>query len=45
MNFENFNLKKEIAKCKTMDDVCGKNGLLQGLLGDVVEQMLEKEVV
>ena len=27
-----------------MDDVCGKNGLLQRLVGDIVEQMLEKEM-
>ena len=44
MKYEDINLKEEIAKCKTMDDVCGKNGLLQRLLGDIVEQMLEKEM-
>lgn len=27
-----------------MDDLCGKNGLLQRLLGHMVEQMLEKEM-
>lgn len=34
----------ELAKCKTMDDLCGKDGLLQRMLGSMVEQMLEKEM-
>lgn len=43
MKYEDIYLKEKIAKCRTMDDVCGKNGLLQRLLGDIVEQMLEKK--
>lgn len=37
-------LKKELAKCKTMDDLTGKDGLLQKLLGGMIEEMLEKEM-
>lgn len=44
MKSEDINLKKELANCKTMDDLCGKNRLLQRLLGDMVEQMLDKEM-
>ena len=39
-----IDLNEELAKCQTMDDLCGKNGLLQRLLGNMVEQMLEKEM-
>lgn len=41
---EKIDLNKELSKCKTMDDLCGKNGLLQRLIGGMVEQMLEKEM-
>ena len=44
MKSEELNIKEELASCKTMDDLCGKNGLLQRLLGGMVEQMLEKEM-
>jgi putative transposase len=36
--------KAEIKKCKTMEDVVGKNGLLQRLLKDVIQNMLEAEM-
>jgi len=39
-----FDMDKELANCKTMDDLCGKNGLLQRLIGGMVEQLLEKEM-
>lgn len=39
-----IDLDKELSKCETMDDLCGKNGLLQRLLGGMVEQLLEKEM-
>lgn len=39
-----INLDQELANCKTMEDLCGKNGLMQRLLGNMVEQMLEKEM-
>ena len=41
---ENFNLQAELAKCKTADDLTGKNGLIQRLIGGMLEQMLENEM-
>ena len=40
----NIDYKAEIKKCKTMDDVVGKNGLMQKLLKDVIQQLLEAEM-
>lgn len=37
-------IESELAKCKTMDDLCGKDGLIQRLVGGMVEQLLEKEM-
>ena len=31
----------EIKKCKTLEDVTGKNGLLQRLFKDVMQQLLD----
>lgn len=39
-----FNLEKELQGCKTMEDLVGKNGLVQKLIGGMVEQMLEQEL-
>lgn len=39
-----IDIDAELAKCKTMDDLCGQHGLLQRLLGGMVEKMLEKEM-
>lgn len=30
---KNFDLQAELAKCKTANDLKGKNGLIQGLIG------------
>jgi len=35
-------IENELTNCKTMEDLCGKNGLMHRLLGNMVEQMLEK---
>ena len=40
----NFDYKSEIKKCKTIDDVLGKNGLVQRLVKDVLENILEAEM-
>jgi hypothetical protein len=37
---QNFNLQAELAKCKTADDLTGKNGLVQRLIGNMLEQNL-----
>nr|NGY94901.1 hypothetical protein [Neochlamydia sp. AcF84] len=41
---EKFDLQSELAKCKTVDDLTGKNGLVQRLIGNMLEQMLQKEM-
>lgn len=40
----NIDFNAEVKKCKTMEDVCGKNGLMQRLLGGVIQQLLEAEM-
>jgi transposase-like protein len=44
MNIPDFDLKTELAKCKTTSDLTGKNGLIQKLLGNMITQMLETEM-
>lgn len=44
MSLKKIDIDRELSNCKTMDDLCGKNGLLQRLLGGMIEQMLEKEM-
>lgn len=41
---QNFDLKAELAKCKTTDDLTGKNGLIQRLVGGMLEQLLQNEM-
>ena len=40
----NINIDEELKKCRTMDDLMGKNGLLQRLVGPMVERLLEAEL-
>ena len=40
----NFDYNSELKKCKTIDDVLGKNGLVQRLIKDVLENILEAEM-
>jgi len=40
----NYDLEKELDKCETMEDLTGQNGLIQKLIGGMVEKMLEKEM-
>lgn len=39
-----FDYNEEVKKCKTIDDVMGKNGLIQRLVKDVLENILEGEM-
>ena len=39
----NFDYNEEVKRCKTIDDVLGKNGLVQRLVKDVLENILEAE--
>ncbi|KGM93239.1 transposase, partial [Clostridium novyi A str. 4552] len=36
--------KEEVKKCKSLDDVMGKNGLIQRMLKDVIQNILEAEM-
>src|SRR5690606_28192174 len=40
----NFDYYEEVKKCKSIDDVMGKNGLIQRLVKDVLENILEAEM-
>ena len=40
----NYDLEKELDKSETMEDLTGQNGLIQKLIGGMVEKMLEKEM-
>jgi putative transposase len=40
----NLDYNSEVRKCKTMKDVLGKDGLIQRLLKDVIQNMLEAEI-
>ncbi len=39
-----IDLDAELKKCKTMEDLTGKNGLVQRLIGKMVEKMLAEEM-
>lgn len=39
-----IDLNKEINKCESMEDLVGKNGLMQRLFGNVIQQFLEAEM-
>jgi transposase-like protein len=39
-----IDLKKELNKCKNMEDLVGKNGLMQRLFGNIIQQFLEAEM-
>ena len=41
---QKFDLDAELKHCKTMEDLTGKNGLVQKLVGKMVEKMLEQEM-
>src|SRR3712207_1309673 len=45
-NFEvpDFDYKEEVKKCRSLDDVMGKNGLIQRMLKDVIQNILEAEM-
>lgn len=39
-----IDLNKEISKCESMEDLVGKNALMQRLFGNVIQQFLEAEM-
>ena len=40
---ENFDYERELSKCKTLEDITGKNGLVQRFVKDAIEKILQKE--
>jgi putative transposase len=44
LDIPDIDLKKELNKCKSMEDLVGKNGLMQRLFGDIIQQFLETEM-
>ena len=40
---ENFDYERELSKCKTLEDITGKNGLVQRIVKDAIEKILQKE--
>jgi putative transposase len=39
-----IDLNKELSKCKSMEDLVGKDGLMQRLFGGIIQQFLEAEM-
>lgn len=39
-----IDLKEELSKCKDMEDLIGKNGLMQRLFGGIIQQFLDAEM-
>lgn len=40
---EKLNYEKELSKCKTLEDITGKNGLVQRIVKDAIETVLQNE--
>ena len=43
MNLPNFNYEEELAKCKSMEDITGQNGLVQKIIKNAMETLLQNE--
>lgn len=44
LQIPDIDLSKELNKCKSMEDIVGKNGLMQRLFGNIIQQFLEAEM-
>lgn len=44
LNISDIDLSSELKKCKNMEDLVGKNGLMQRLFGNIIQQFLEAEM-
>jgi putative transposase len=44
LEIPDIDLKKELSKCKSMEDLVGTNGLMQRLFGGIIQQFLEAEM-
>ena len=41
---QDFNYQEALLQCKTMEDITGKNGLVQKIIKDAVEHILGQEL-
>ncbi|KJJ83253.1 hypothetical protein OMAG_002927 [Candidatus Omnitrophus magneticus] len=39
-----FNIDEELKKCKTIEELTGKNGLFKRMLKEITEQILDAEL-
>jgi transposase-like protein len=44
LEIPDIDLKKELSRCKDMDDLVGKNGLMQRLFGNIIQQFFDAEM-
>ncbi|EFG89357.1 transposase, Mutator family [Clostridium carboxidivorans P7] len=44
LQIPDIDFNKELNKCRSMEDLIGKNGLMQRLFGDIIQQFLEAEM-
>ncbi|MBP2032819.1 hypothetical protein J2Z42_001493 [Clostridium algifaecis] len=44
LEIPDIDLKKELKKCNSMEDLVGKNGLMQRLFRSIIQQFLEAEM-
>ena len=44
LDIPDIDLSKELKKCKSMEDLVGKDGLMQRLFGNIIQQFLEAEM-
>lgn len=40
---DNFSYENALSKCKTLEDITGKNGLVQMIVKDAIEKVLQRE--
>ena len=43
MSIPNFNYEEELEKCKSMEDITGKNGLVQKIIKNAMETIIQNE--
>jgi putative transposase len=44
INIHDIDLKNDLNKCKSMEDLVGNNGLMKILFGNVIQQFLDVEM-
>jgi transposase-like protein len=44
LNLPDIDLNKELKKCSSMEDLVGKDGLMQRLFGNIIQQFMEAEM-